>query len=168
MDSDCSSVAGSGVCEPAVPSDVQDSGTKTINWLMHMNDGIDEVVTAVLPDCSPAGDVEAQPSSADVTVAPDAVSEDALASLECADQLPALEAAAESAVSMSPALPEHLTDTQPPTHTQDHVVCVQPPALNTRLGRPVRPPARLICEVNEQVVDDSASTVDSLCSELKF
>ena len=139
---------------------------------MHMDDGIDEVVKAVLPDCSPTGDVEAQPSDADVTVAPDVVSEvlDAFASLECADQPPALAATAERSVSMSPVppehgpSPEHLTDTQPPTHAQDHVVSVQPPALNTKSGRPVKPPARLICEMNEQVIDDSASTVDSLFS----
>ena len=63
--------------------------------------------------------------------------------------------------------PEHRTDTQPPTHTQDQVVCAQPPVFHTRLGRPVKPPARLICEMNEQIVDDSVSPVDSLVSFVK-
>lgn len=60
--------------------------------------------------------------------------------------------------------PGHASDAQPGAFTQDHVVRKQPPPLCTRAGRPVKPPARLICEMNEQVVDDSASTVDSLFS----
>ena len=43
-------------------------------------------------------------------------------------------------------------------------MCTQPPPLFTRVGRHVKPPACLVCEMNEQIVGDSASTVDSLFS----
>lgn len=58
--------------------------------------------------------------------------------------------------------PDLVTDTR--LSTEGHVVRTQPPPLCTRSGRPVKPPTRLICEMNEQHVDDSVSTVDSLFS----
>lgn len=60
--------------------------------------------------------------------------------------------------------PEHVADAQSGALTHDNVVCTQPPPLCNRSGRPVKPPARLICEMNEQIVDDSVSTADSLFS----
>lgn len=75
LDSNCSCVVGSGECEPAVPTDVQDSETKTIDWLMHMDDASNGDMTAIQPDCSPMEDVSAPPSEADVPTVPDAVSE---------------------------------------------------------------------------------------------
>ncbi|MEQ2238468.1 hypothetical protein ILYODFUR_033393 [Ilyodon furcidens] len=58
---------------------------------------------------------------------------------------------------------EHSTNTKPDLPVTD-VVCIQSSRLCTRSGRPVKPPARLVCEMNEQVVDGPMSTVDSLFS----
>ncbi len=58
------------------------------------------------------------------------------------------------------------TDKQLDTLAQDHVVCTQPPPICTRAGQRVKHPARLICEMNEQIID-SMSTVDSLFSNVR-
>lgn len=177
-ESSCSSDKESGRSDPEVPVDVQDSETKTLEWLLQMDEANDEDATASHPNCSPVVPVSASLSETEVNVVPHAVSEilQTPVSSISAEQSPSPEPSAESVVSeVGPSLPsverahcvpspEHASDAQLGAFAQDHVVCKQPPPLCTRAGRPVRPPARLICEMNEQVVDDSASTVDSLFS----
>lgn len=61
----------------------------------------------------------------------------------------------------------------PPTYDKPMsdipAVCAQPESMNkvtteTRRGRAIRPPERLICEINEQVLDTPKSIVNSLAS----
>lgn len=63
--------------------------------------------------------------------------------------------------------PNMATDTQLGAPTQGHVVSEQPLPLCTRAGRPIKLPARLICEMNEQIVDDSVSTSGSVFSIMR-
>ncbi|XP_075935390.1 uncharacterized protein LOC142935134 [Anarhichas minor] len=178
LESSCSSVAGSGQCDPVVPVAVQDSVTKTIDWLLQMDDASDGDTTASQPDCSLVVAVSAPPSETGVTVVPHTMCEvlnTSNPSVQAA-QLPSPGPPAGCVVSQEvpsqpsaeEALhipsPKQATDTQLGALTQDHVVCAQPPPLCTRAGRPVKPPVRLICEMNEQIVDDSVSSVDSLFS----
>lgn len=157
--------------------DIQDGETKTINWLLQMDDASDGDAAASQPDCSHVVTVSARPSEAEVTVVPHAVCEilNTPGPSVIAAQLPSpppsehvMSRTAPSQPSAADAQkvpsPVHATDTQPGALTQDQAVCTQPPPLCTRAGRPIKPPARLICEINKHIVDDSVSTVDSLFS----
>lgn len=146
-----------------------------------MDDASDGDAAASQPDCSHVVTVSAPPSEAEVTVVPHAVCEilNTPDPSVLAAQLPSPEPPAEHVMSRTaPSQPSaanaqqvpspvHVTDTQPGALTQDQAVCTQPPPLCTRAGRPIKPPARLICEMNEQIVDDSVSTVDSLFSFMR-
>lgn len=172
--SSCSSIAGSLQCDPVIPADIQDSETKTINWLLHMDDASDGDTTASQPDCSPVEAEDAPSTETETAVVPHTVSEvlDTSGLSVHAAQLPSPEPPTDCVelhnalfpppVDKAPQVPEHATDTQLNAFAPAHAVCAQPPPVCTRLGRPVKPPVRLICEMNEQVVDDSVSTVDSL------
>lgn len=149
-----------------VPADIQDSETRTINWLLQMDDASDGVTAASQPDCSHVVAGGSPPSETEAAVV-------LLADFSVhAAQLPSTKPPAEciefqNALSLPLAdkahqVSEHATDTQLDALTVDHVVCAQPPPVCTRLGRPVKPTARLICEMNEQVVDDSVLAADSL------
>lgn len=177
LESSCSSVAGSEQCEPVVPDDVQDRMTKTIDWLRQMDDASARDATASQTDCSSVVAVSTPPSETEVTVVPHAMDEvlNTSDSSVQAAQLPSPEPLADSVVSQdAPSQPsaeealqispKQANDTQLGALTQDQVVCAQPPPLCTRAGRNVKPPVRLICEMNEQIVDDSESSVDSLFS----
>lgn len=191
LESSCSSVAGSGHGDPMVPRDVQDSETKTINWLLQMDDASDGDDATSQPDSSPAAAVVGTPpSETDVTVVSDAAE---VLNTSGSSVQAALSPSPESSADISPdhgtvahvPSPDHVTvspdnanDTQVPApkyasdtdlgaSSQGHVVCTQPRSVFTRVGRRVRTPARLICEMNEQFVDDAASTVDSMFSFVK-
>lgn len=178
LESSCSSDNESGRSDPVVPVDMQNSETKTLEWLLQMDEADDGDTTASHPNCSPVVAVSAPLSETVVNVVPHAVSEilqTPVSSISAEQSLspgPSVECVVSEVGSSPPSVErvhcvpssEHASDAQPCAFTQDHVVCKQPPPLCTRAGRPVKPPVRLICEMNEQVVDDSASTVDSLFS----
>ncbi|XDV15563.1 hypothetical protein PO909_015619 [Leuciscus waleckii] len=178
LESSCSSDNESGQSDPVVPVDVQDSETKTLEWLLQMDGANGEDATTSHPNCSLVVAVSASPSETEVNVVPHAVSEilQTPVSSKSAEQSlspgPPVESVVSEVGPSPPSVerahcvssPEYASDAQPGAVTQDHVVCKQPPPLCTRAGRSVKPPVRLICEMNEQVVDDSASTVDSLFS----
>ncbi|XP_027880631.1 uncharacterized protein LOC114149183 [Xiphophorus couchianus] len=169
--SPCPSTAGSGLSDPIVPDEVQDNETKTVNWLLQMEDNscMDEVVNH--PDC--ASDIPVRGSSLDIVcptssdVTKDLPEPDLPGSVALSDSPEPVSNLTTAAVLSEPIQhdlsAEHSTDTKLDLPATD-VVCTQPSRLCTRSGRPVKPPARLICEMNEQVVDDSMSTVDSLFS----
>ncbi|XP_027874875.1 uncharacterized protein LOC114145478 [Xiphophorus couchianus] len=169
--SPCPSTAGSGLSDPIVPDEVQDNETKTVNWLLQMEDNscMDEVVNH--PDC--ASDIPVRGSSVDIVcptssdVTKDLPEPDLPGSVALSDSPEPVSNLTTAAVLSEPIQhdlsAEHSTDTKLDLPATD-VVCTQPSLLCTRSGRPVKPPARLICEMNEQVVDDSMSTVDSLFS----
>lgn len=56
-----------------VPVDLQDGETKTLQWLLQMDDASDEDATASRPDRSPVVAVSARLSEAVVYVVPHAV-----------------------------------------------------------------------------------------------
>ncbi|KAL3999269.1 calcium/calmodulin-dependent serine protein kinase [Sarotherodon galilaeus] len=164
----CPSVADSGQGEPELPGDVQDGETKTVRWLMQMDQASDRDSAVGQTGCSLDAALSIPNSEAESTVAPPAVCDLVVS------QLPSPAPSVECVVSRSASSqllaedaqhvlsPDLVTDTR--LSTEGHVARTQPPPLCTRSGRPVKPPTRLICEMNEQHVDDSVSTVDSLFS----
>lgn len=172
--SPCHSNAGSGLSDPVVPDAVQDSETKTVNWLLQMENFSceDDVVdhsdcASDIPVCDSPVDV-VFPVSSDVNIdvtEPDL--QETVAKPNSPDSVCNLipDGVPSEAIQhdVSPGL---TTDSKLELPISD-VVCTQPRRLCTRSGRPVKPPARLICEMNEQIVDDSMSTVDSLFSFMK-
>lgn len=178
LESSCSSDNGSAQSVPVVPVDVQDSETKTLEWILQMDKTNDEDATDSHSNCSPVVAVSASLPETEVNIVPHAVSgilQTSVPSISAQQPLsprPSVECVVSEVEPSPPSVerahcvpsPDHASDAQPGALAQDHVVCKQPPPLCTRAGRLVKPPARLICEMNEQVVDDSASTVDSLFS----
>lgn len=179
LEFDCSSVAGSKQSEPVVPVDM-DSRTRTINWLLQMDDDehdnalSDGEITASQPNCSPAK-AGTQPLGTELSVVSPPVS--GVVGTPHFSAHATLAPPHEPLVDcdrLSDAPPQPLVDDDLPpdsascmqlgTVAKDHVVLKQPAPLCTRSGRPVRPPARLICEINQQGIGDPVSTVDSLFS----
>ncbi|KAL4008609.1 hypothetical protein ACER0C_002461 [Sarotherodon galilaeus] len=166
--STCPSVADSGQGEPELPGDVQDGETKTVRWLMQMDQASDRDSAVGQTGCSLDVALSIPNSEAGSTVAPPAVCDPVVSKLP--SPAPSVECVVSRSVSSQLLAedaqhvlsPDLVTDTR--LSTEGHVVRTQPPPLCTRSGRPVKPPTRLICEMNEQHVDDSVSTVDSLFS----
>ncbi len=71
-----------------------------------------------------------------------------------------------------PVFPPSQVDNNPVPDTVNPVVCTQPEhiqtdTLRTRAGRTIKPPQRLICEMNNQFVHDSTPSVNSLFDVVK-
>lgn len=84
---------------------------------------------------------------------------------QCDDVLPVSDGP--QAAGSHPVVPTHED-----TMSDEPAVCTQPQSFETaiaqtRRGRVVKPPRRLICEMNEQVLDTSESTVNSFISLVK-
>ena len=67
---------------------------------------------------------------------------------------------------------QQVVPTYEDTGPDELAVCIQPQGFEntvarTRRGRVINPPKRLICEMNEQVLDTSESTVNSFLSLVK-
>lgn len=101
LESSCSSVAGSGQCDSVVPVDIQDNETKTINWLLQIEDASDRDTTANQPAYSPDVAGGCLPSEIEESVVPHTLSEllDASDFSACAAQLLSRGPAAEYVVS---------------------------------------------------------------------
>ena len=63
---------------------------------------------------------------------------------------------------------QQVVPTYEDTGPDELAVCIQENTVaRTRRGRVINPPKRLICEMNEQVLDTSESTVNSFLSLVK-
>lgn len=169
----CPSNAESDLSDRVVSDEILDSETKTVTWLLQTGDLSCEADAGI--QCEDASDNPVCASlDDDHLLVPKDVTKDmtGLNPLVSA----AVPRSADS-VYLSPAgvtseAVEHNLSTEPNNETllespKVQVVCTQPPGLCTRSGRPVKPPARLICEMNEQVVTDPIPTVGSVFSFVK-
>lgn len=147
--SDCPSIANS---VPEIPVEEQDSETKTIKWLLQAN-GVSDVNTIVSHT-----DVESVGNQVDEAEVGSVISGQSGSLPPCVEpqDMPA----------QSPSSPpgcgdsHELSDVIPPDEAPcEAVIDTQPQPFRTRAGRQVKPPARLICEMNRQAVDDSSSVV---------
>lgn len=142
-ESNCPSLAHSAPCDPEIPVEVQDSETKTINWLLQA-DNVSDKDTVVSQTCFTDDDcVDDQSAEADLVT-------EALGPTKSFSH----PQSNESSHAHSKEQSNHVL-----SEPVDTVVSTQPQSLCTRTGRRVRPPVRLICEMNKQVVDESVSTV---------
>lgn len=154
--SSCASLANSDPVDPEVPDEVQDRETKTINWLLQMDDASDRN-TVVSQHDSVTG--QAAEANAYVTSQADAgtgTSDPQDLFLQCGES--------QDTSSQPLSVEEDPVHSHgPPDHeltgTVEPIVDTQPQTVRTRAGRRVKPPVRFICEMNNQVVDDSVSTV---------
>ncbi|XP_052459431.1 retrovirus-related Pol polyprotein from transposon 412 [Carassius gibelio] len=150
----------------ALPHDQLDGDEKTLQWILKTgkNAELDEVVVDL-------------PSSFNAVenIPVDDVGDD---SHGCTGR--------DSDVSQSSFLDDQSAHSQPiqlPTHSPadahahvpssadlesvEPVICTQPKQDMTRIGRTIKPPKRLICEMNDQVMEDSRSSVGSFVTLMR-
>lgn len=157
---DNNATCGSERAEIVTPDEMMKSDERTMSWLMHSGDAggednVDDVTSRDLPVHLP-DTVEGTPGQEDETVSDlgsvvSKASDVAQATVDDVDGV------------IQSVLP---SVNDPSSHkvmvAQEPVVTTQPHAVRTRLGRQIKRPPRLVCEMNDQVIDDSASTVSSL------
>lgn len=164
--SDSLSVGAESDPGDALPHDQLDSDEKTLQWILQSgkNAGLDEVVVD-LPGSSDA--LENPPLVDDVvdnshvcTGRDSDVSQSSFLDDQSAHSHPI------QLPSDSPADAHTHVPSSVDSESVEPVICTQPrrafPGMTmTRTGRTIKPPKRLICEMNDQVVEDSRSSVGS-------
>lgn len=151
--------------DSVVPNVVEGSDERTISWLMQCDDaGEPHIDVNMVPQGSP-GNLDEEP--------------DVISPINCSDSISrhsALDCSSDSSTvcssNSSPRPQPAAVDNVQPLDTtnsvaQVSVICTQPTRACTRVGRVIRPPLRLICEMNDQALHSPKSTVGSLFDFVK-